>query len=167
MPKFSNRSLARLRTCHPILQELCQRVVEHHDISIITGHRTQQQQDEARHNNSQKSWPNSKHNTTPSMAVDIAPYPLPESWGSLSGATTMLARDLAWKERVKFYEALAVFRFCWAQMITDFPEIADQCRLRLGADWDGDHDYRDQTFDDLGHIELTSVHLGKPKEPKQ
>jgi len=157
MPKFGNSSTTRLLTCHPMLQELCSRIVEHHDITILVGHRTKQEQDEAyRAKRTTKAWPNSKHNTTPSLAVDVAPWPIPEDWGGLQGQT-LHARDLDWKERVKFYQTVSVAKFCWQQMMEDFPELASQYRLRFGADWDGDNDYRDQTFDDLPHIELVEV----------
>lgn len=154
MPSFSTRSLSRLNTCHPLLAELCLRVVEHHDITITCGHRPKAEQDRAYQSGaSTKQWPRSRHNTMPSMAVDVAPWPIPENWGSVDGKTNG-ARDLDWKERVKFYEMVAVFRFTWAQILSDFPELATRHTLRFGADWDGDLDYRDQSFDDLVHIEL-------------
>ncbi len=154
MPSFGKSSETKLNTVHPILQELCHRVVEHRDITIIFGHRTQQEQDAAYQSGvSTKPWPQSKHNSMPSMAVDVAPWPIPNGWGDLDGQTPQ-ARDLDWKERVKFYEVIAIFRFVWQQLCGDFPEIAENFDIRFGADWDGDGDYRDQTFDDLPHIEL-------------
>ncbi|MDH5612234.1 MAG: M15 family peptidase [Gammaproteobacteria bacterium] len=157
MPDFGPSSRRKLDTCHPVLQELCQRVVKHHDITILVGHRTETEQTDAfKKGNSTKQWPQSKHNSYPSMAVDVAPYPIPEGWGDLKGQTTK-TRDLDWKERVKFYEVIALFRFTWSQMCKNFPDIEANFDLRLGADWDGDGDYRDQTFDDLPHIELIEV----------
>lgn len=154
MPKFGKTSLTRLEQAHPILQELCNRVVEYFDITILCTHRTKPEQDAAFLSRaSQKTWPQSKHNTLPSEAVDAAPWPIPDGWGGLT-KTAPMARDLEWKSRVKFYEMIAVFRVCWQQMREDFPELADAFEIRFGADWDGDNDYRDQTFDDLPHIEL-------------
>jgi peptidoglycan L-alanyl-D-glutamate endopeptidase CwlK len=156
MPSFGKASRAKLDTCHPLLQELCQRVVQHRDITIIYGHRGQAEQDDAyARKASTKRWPDSKHNTTPSVAVDVAPWPLPANWGDLKSHGQ--ARDLEWKERVKFYEVIALFRFAWEQMLDDFPELRGHYTLRLGADWDGDGDYRNNTFDDLPHIELVEV----------
>ena len=157
MPQFGPSSKRKLLTCHVILQELCQRVVEHRDITILIGHRNEAEQTAAfTKGASTKQWPKSKHNGHPSMAVDVAPYPIPEGWGDLEGQTPK-ARDLEWKERVKFYEVVALFRFAWSQLCDDFPEITKQHKLRFGADWDGDGDYRDQKFDDLPHIELIEV----------
>jgi len=160
MPHFGNSSRRKLATAHPMLQELCNRVVEHHDITILIGHRTEEEQNAAHASGaSTKPFPQSKHNVFPSMAVDVAPWPIPEGWGDLNGQAPK-ARDLEWKERVKFYEMIACFRFAWNQMMSDFPELRWKYRLRFGADWDGDNDYRDQTFDDLPHIELIELKAG-------
>ena len=160
MPSFGKKSSDNLGTVHPLLQELCNRVIEHKDITILIGHRTKEKQDAAfLAGKSSKTWPNSKHNSEPSRAVDVSPWPIPEGWGGLVGKTAF-ARDLDWKERVKFYEMIAVFRFAWRQLCDDFPEMAEHYDIRFGADWDGDGDYRDQTFDDLPHIELIEVNHG-------
>lgn len=157
MPHFGNSSRRKLATVVDVLQELCNRVIEHKDITILVGHRTEEEQNAAYDKGaSTKQFPQSKHNLFPSMAVDIAPWPIPEGWGDLEGQKPR-ARDLDWKERVKFYEVIAIARFCWSQMMDDFPELKRKYRLRLGADWDGDNDYRDQTFDDLPHIEVVEV----------
>lgn len=154
MPDFGMKSSEVLNTLHPVLQILCNRVVEHYDITLLTGHRNKEDQNKAFHNGvSSKMWPESRHNTLPSMAVDPSPWPIPEGWGDLDSKTPF-ARDLDWKERVKFYEMVAVFRFAWSQLCAERPEIADNYTLRFGADWDGDGDYRDQKFDDLVHIEI-------------
>lgn len=157
MPDFGPKSQAQLETLHPLLQELCRRVVTHLDITLLQGHRNKEEQNKAFHAGvSSKMWPESRHNTEPSMAVDAAPWPIPDSWGDLDGQT-LHARDLDWKERVKFYEMIAVFRFAWSQMLVEFPELKNNFMLRFGADWDGDGDYRDQKFDDLPHIEIWEI----------
>ena len=154
MAEFGTKSQQKLSLVHPLLQELCQRVVTVFDITILCGHRPKPEQDAAYLSGaSTKRWPDSTHNPTPAMAVDAAPWPLPEDWGNLKSKTPNL-RDLEWKERVKFYQMTTAFMICWQQMCDDFPEIAGSFEIRLGADWDGDNDYRDQTFDDLVHIEL-------------
>jgi hypothetical protein len=155
MPNFGPTSRDRLATAHPVLQELCQRVVEHRDITILCGHRTQAEQEDAvRRGASKTMWPMSKHNTLPAMAVDAAPWPLPANWGDLKSAGQ--ARDLEWKERVKFYEMVSLFRFAWSQMCKELPDLCDHFTLRCGLDWDGNGDYRDNGFDDLPHIELVA-----------
>ena len=77
MPKFGNTSKRRLATCDEDLQELFQEVVKFFDCSILEGHRNEETQnkyfDEGK---SQVKWPNGKHNSSPSTALDAAPYPI-------------------------------------------------------------------------------------------
>jgi len=154
MAEFGTTSRQRLNTTHPLIQELCQRVVAVFDITIICGHRTKPEQEAAYlASASTKRWPSSKHNAIPSEAIDVAPWPLPNDWGDLKSMFPQ-ERDKAWKERVKFYQMVTAFKICWQQLCDDFPEIGENFELRFGADWDGDNDYRDQTFDDLVHIEI-------------
>lgn len=76
MPSFGAKSKACLDTCHPLIQEVLNEAIKHTDFSCIWGHRNEHDQNTAfREGNSQVQWPNSKHNTTPSRAVDIIPYP--------------------------------------------------------------------------------------------
>jgi len=76
--KFSPRSQAALDTAHPDLQRLFQAVLDAgHDCTILVGHRTQEAQDECcRMGHSKTPWPTSKHNSLPSMAVDVMPCPI-------------------------------------------------------------------------------------------
>lgn len=135
----------KLMSCNDKLQQLFQEVVKHQDCTVLFGHRGEAEQNQLfADKKSEKKYPDSKHNSMPSNAIDIAPYPIPEGWGDLKGQTTK-ARDLDWKERVKFYEFAAIVRYEAARM---------GIKIRCGADWDGDGDYRDQTFDDLVHFEL-------------
>lgn len=76
-------STRRLETCHPALQRLIRevdrRLSKHRylELAVVCGHRGQVEQEQAfRDGNSDKHWPDSRHNTTPSTAVDIAPYPI-------------------------------------------------------------------------------------------
>ena len=77
MPKFSKRSLAKLETCIKPLQTLMLDVVLQYDIAVLYGHRNEAEQTDAvARKVSHASWPNSKHNSYPSLAVDIAPWPI-------------------------------------------------------------------------------------------
>jgi peptidoglycan L-alanyl-D-glutamate endopeptidase CwlK len=77
MPKFSVISKERLDTCHPDLIRLMNEVIKHTDISILCGHRGEEEQNKAFNEGKSKvRFPFSKHNKTPSLAVDIAPYPI-------------------------------------------------------------------------------------------
>lgn len=77
MAKFSTRSLERLRTCDPRLQELFEEVIKHYDCTVLEGHRGEQKQNQAYWEGKSKvKWPDSKHNKVPSLAIDVAPYPV-------------------------------------------------------------------------------------------
>jgi peptidoglycan LD-endopeptidase CwlK len=77
MPAFSEKSKQLLSTCHNDLQRLFQEVVKEFDCIILCGHRNKADQDAAvASGNSKAPWPTSKHNSLPSMAIDVVPYPL-------------------------------------------------------------------------------------------
>ena len=175
MPTFGTKSKAVHKTLHTLLQRLTSRVVLYYDISLLEGHRDEQRQNKLLASGSTKvGWPKSLHNTNPSMAVDVSPSPTPHAWGDL-GNLSGKARDDAWKERVKFYQVVAVFQYVWGEMQADHEAlwkclsreraedlgyVAHRFTLRFGADWDSDGDYRDQTFDDLVHIEICPTEPG-------
>ena len=71
---FSSRSMDRLKTCHPALQQVFREVVKIHDCMIVEGHRPEEGQTAAvLGGTSQLPWPRSRHNSIPSLAVDVAP----------------------------------------------------------------------------------------------
>lgn len=73
--KYGTTSRQRLDTCHPDLQYLCNELIKHRDVSILCGHRNEQDQNKAfAKDASTLRYPDSKHNKTPSLAVDMAPY---------------------------------------------------------------------------------------------
>ena len=74
MPHFSAASLAKLATCHHKLQKLARAVIEDIDIVVICGHRTKVEQDKAfETGHSKLQFPESRHNSYPSEAIDIGP----------------------------------------------------------------------------------------------
>ena len=128
MPYFSEISKSRLETCHEDLQRLLHEAIKHRDFSIICGHRNQAAQKLAYlRGKSNVQFPNSKHNSYPSVAVDIAPYPIDwddrESSYLLGGYIIRLAHEMG-------------------------------IPIRTGADWNNNGKTRDQTLHDPGHIEL-------------
>ena len=128
MPKFSKRSRDRLGTCDHRLQTVLEQVVEYFDCAVLEGHRSQEDQDRYfSEGRSKVKWPNGNHNTIPSRAVDVAPYPI------------------NWKDRERFHYfagfVLAV-------------GLAKGIKLRWGGDWDRDFRVDDNKFDDLPHFEL-------------
>ena len=138
MPRFSASSLKRLETCDPDLQRLFKEVVKHFDCTVLVGHRNQADQDAAfKAKVSQVRWPLSRHNSLPSQAVDVAPYPI--RWpDKLTGREA----EIEWR---RWYMFVGTVRGIAAAM--NIP-------IRSGADWDGDMEVRDESFYDLPHFEL-------------
>lgn len=128
MPNFSELSKQRLSTCHPNLQLLFNEVIKEFDCAILVGFRGKEDQEKAfSERTSQEHWPNSKHNTTPSIAVDVAPWPI--DWGN--------------KKRFYYFAGYVMGT-----------AIRLGIPLRWGGDWDGDKDLDDQTLYDLVHFEI-------------
>lgn len=128
MPKFSKASLNELNSCDPVLQQIFNEVIKRFDCKVICGHRTERDQNEAFEKGFSKvKFPNSKHNTMPSKAIDCVPYPI------------------NWNNTISFYY-FAGFVKGTANMFG--------YNLRWGGDWDSDNDLKDQTFMDLAHFEL-------------
>jgi len=76
MPSFGSKSKRTLATCDKDIQDVLNEAIKHIDFSCIWGHRSKEAQNTAfRDDFSKVEWPNSKHNTKPSRAVDIVPYP--------------------------------------------------------------------------------------------
>lgn len=128
MSKLTALSISRLKTCHPLLQKIVETVAAKHDIAVLCGHRGEvDQRNAVRDGKSKLQWPNSRHNSYPSRAVDIAPLPLNwedhESFCRLAGVVKKVASDLG---------------------IT----------LRWGGDWDRDGVAREKGENDLVHFEL-------------
>lgn len=134
MPQFSRISKQRLSTCDRRLQRMLNKIIRYYDCKVLEGHRGKVKQNAAFAKGASKlRWPLSKHNTNPSKAVDVSPYPIPHKWGE------------DWKDRVKFYELKAIIFYEAERM---------GFKIRYGGDWDMDGDYKDQTFDDLTHFEI-------------
>jgi peptidoglycan LD-endopeptidase CwlK len=128
MPNFSLPSLEKLSTCHPDLQRLFKEVIKHFDCTIICGHRGEAEQEKAfLEGKSKARFGKSKHNTTPSMAVDVAPYPID------------------WQDIRRFY-LFAGYVLAIAQQMG--------IKVRWGGDWSGDLDVKDNNFNDLPHWEI-------------
>lgn len=137
MPSYSNNSKARLATCHPELQLLFNIIIETFDCSILVGHRGEVDQEDAyRTGKSKLRWPDSKHNSTPSMAVDSAPYPID------------------WNNTKRFYW-FGGYVLGIADMLYQAGKM--QHRVKFGGDWDRDFDITDEKgLSDLVHFELVT-----------
>ena len=129
MPKFSKNSMNKLKTCHELLQILMLHVVTHYDCTILEGHRSKEKQDLYFYTGQSKvKWPNGKHNSKPSLAVDVVPY----------------IKGISWDQK-QCYNFAGFVMGCATMM---------GIKLRWGGDWDRDKDIHDQTFNDLVHFEL-------------
>ena len=139
LAQFSIASAKKLNECHIDLQNLFSEVIKHYDCTILEGHRPQHLQDKYYAEKKSKTpWPKSKHNSMPSLAVDAMPYPI--TWPDHKSPTYV--KDLA-----KLYHFVG-----YVKATADHLGI----KIRCGADWDGDLDIKDQTFDDLPHFELVN-----------
>lgn len=88
---FSKQSQERLNTCHPFLQEICNELIKEMDFTVLCGYRDKAAQNEAFSKGASKlKFPKSKHNSSPSMAVDLAPYPI--DWNDHTRFKALAAR---------------------------------------------------------------------------
>lgn len=84
MYSFSDNSLKKLAGCDPRLQAIAHAAIMRMDFTVLEGHRGEYDQNHAYELKvSRLKWPNSKHNATPSLAMDLAPTPL--AWGDIAG----------------------------------------------------------------------------------
>jgi len=77
MPSFSKLSLERLATCDTRLQDVAHAAIKRVDFMVACGHRGEQEQNEAfARGYSKLKYPASKHNKSPSLAMDLVPWPV-------------------------------------------------------------------------------------------
>ena len=82
MPSFGERSLACLETVDERISKVLEEAIKHYDFAILEGHRGEEKQQEYFESGASKlQFPKSKHNSFPSLAVDIVPYPI--DWDNL------------------------------------------------------------------------------------
>ena len=128
MPRYGRRSRRNLNTCDKSLQGLFNEVIKHFDCSVLGGFRDRDGQDTAyASGHSTKKWPDSKHNSKPSIAVDVAPYPID------------------WKD---------IERFIYFGGVVKGFAFESGLPLRWGGDWNNDTQLSDNIFDDLVHFEV-------------
>ena len=128
MPKFGKRSKERLATCDERLQEVFNEVIKFVDCSVLEGHRGQERQDQLYIEGKTKvKYPNGRHNSKPSHAVDCTPYPI----------------DWADRERQTLFAGFVIGL-----------ARAKGIKLRWGGDWDMDFQVMDNRFDDFPHFEV-------------
>ena len=131
MPRFGRKSRASLETCDERLQKVFNEVVKTYDCTVVCGYRGEEDQNKAfNEGRSKVKYPNGRHNSDPSTAVDVYPYPVSFNnldrmvhfAGFVSGVAKSMGIDLIW-----------------------------------GRDWDSDWFLKDRnktTFKDFPHFEV-------------
>jgi len=128
MPQFGNTSRARLETCHQDLQTIFNYLIKSFDCTIICGYRDKKAQNKAYDDGFSKvRFPNSKHNISPSIAVDVIPWPI--EWENT--------------KRMKYF----------AGYVMGIAKVLGY-ELVSGLDWDNDTILKDHTFKDHPHFQL-------------
>ncbi len=128
MPHFGKKSKERLATCHEDLQKVFNEVIKVVDCSVLEGHRDERRQEQLFSEGKTKvHYPMGRHNSKPSRAVDVVPYPVD------------------WKDRERFHLFSGfVLGVASGMGIT----------LRWGGDWNMNFEVDDNKFDDFPHFEL-------------
>ena len=128
MARFGAKSKERLETCDERLQKIFNEVIKYVDCSVLEGYRSKGRQEKLfKEGKTKVHYPLGRHNTNPSRAVDITPYPV--NWSDrerqtlFAGFVLGLARGMGIK-------------------------------LRWGGDWNMDFEVKDNRFDDFPHFEL-------------
>lgn len=135
MPSFSKDSFSALSTAHIDLQTVFYEVIKHIDCKVLQGHRDQAAQEAAfAAGRTTLHYPQSKHNSLPAFAVDVAPYPV--DWSNLN--------RFYWFAGI----VLGISEMLFAQgKITH--------KLRWGGDWNQNYDISDEHgLRDLPHFEI-------------
>lgn len=136
MPRFSEKSLSKLSTCHIDIQRIFFEVIKYFDCTILEGYRNEKDQNNAYLDGKSKlKWPNGNHNKIPSLAIDVAPYPIP-NWN---------------KGHADFYYFGGWVMMC-ARMLKEQGKISHS--IRYGADWNKNHRITDEKFIDAVHFEI-------------
>lgn len=128
MYSFGKKSSDKLFAADTRLESICNEAIKVVDFTVLESVRSEDRQNYLFDAGLSKvEFPNSKHNQLPSLAIDVAPWPID------------------WKDSSRFYYLAGVMKAT---------AISKGVNLRWGGDWDSDNDFKDQTFMDLGHFEI-------------
>ena len=128
MAKFGKTSKKRLASSDERLQKVFNEVIKYIDCSVLEGHRSEERQNKLFEEGKTKvKYPKGRHNSNPSRAVDVTPYPVD------------------WDDRER--------QTLFAGFVLGIARSMD-IRLRWGGDWDMDFKVMDNRFDDFPHFEL-------------
>ena len=124
MARFGKKSKSRLKGVDTKLINVLNELIKIMDVTIIEGLRSEQRQNKLLQGGKTKT-KFSKH--IEGKAVDLAPYPID------------------WDDRDRFHYMGGMIRGIAKQLNT---------KVRWGGDWDSDGETKDNSFDDLVHVEL-------------
>ena len=128
MAKFGKTSKERLATSDKRLQKVFNEVIKYVDCSVLEGYRNEERQNKLFDEGKSKvKYPRGRHNSYPSHAIDVTPYPVD------------------WNDRER--------QTLFAGFVIGIARSMD-IRLRWGGDWDMDFKVKDNTFDDFPHFEI-------------
>jgi peptidoglycan LD-endopeptidase CwlK len=143
---WGGTSTARLLTCHPLLVTLFQRAIKRadlrHDMTVVYGHRTNAEQAKLYAQGRTApgrvvTWSKpgtSRHNTSPSKAVDVVPYvggrPDPATWANFHAIAPSIKAE-------------------WAAMVNE-GLVPDGVTLEWGGDWQRKPDGAHWQLDGIG-----------------
>ena len=160
MFSFGRKSLEVRETLCDELKAVVDFAIQIYDISLIEGHRDQATQDRYfAQGVSKLKWPNGKHNTYPSDAVDIWPYVTNLAGVRVSTALSghpdqikALARATGKSEK-RIWE-LILQEYATMKGVLMAAAKVHGVTLRFGDDWNMNRDRLDERFIDLPHVEV-------------
>ena len=124
MPRFGRRSKERLKGVDAKLVNVANELIKLMDVTVIEGLRSQERQNELVAQGKSKT-KFGKH--VDGKALDLAPYPID------------------WEDRERFHYMGGLIRGIGHSL---------SVKIRWGGDWDSDGEIKDNSFDDLVHIEI-------------
>jgi len=103
-------------------------VIKEIDCSVLEGHRSEERQNKLfKEGKTKVTYPKGRHNASPSLAVDVAPYPI--DWSDRERFTLFAGYVLGVANRMGI-------------------------TLRWGGDWNMNWEVSDNRFDDFPHFEI-------------
>ena len=124
MPRFGRKSKERLKGVDAKLVNVANELIKLMDVTVIEGLRSQERQNELVAQGKSKT-KFGKH--VDGKALDLAPYPVD------------------WEDRERFHYMGGLVRGIGHSLGVS---------VRWGGDWDSDGEIKDNSFDDLVHIEI-------------
>ena len=133
MPRFSDFSKANIETLDQRLQDICAYSIAFVDLRVLEGHRGRDRQIQLfMEGKSKVTWPDSRHNSVPSLAMDLIVCPID------------------WKDRERATLFAGFILGVGASM---------GVQLVWGGDWNRDWQVKDNNFDDLWHFQISPQSL--------